>query len=353
MSTNFPASIDTLTNPTATDDTSTVDHAAQHANANDAIEALEAKVGVNSSAVTSSLDYKVSNAASVDPGHKHTTAGLSITGTPDGTKFLKDDGSWSTPPTTTVATTSVTGTVKVSTTPAGDATAVETGDPRVPTQNENDALVGTSGTAVSASNKLVDAADVSAAAAADKIVRATGTALPALSGENLTNLPVSKRISSSTSDVTISNTTTETALASFTLPANSLSTSNWVDIFIPITDWDNQNGVSVTFRLKYGSTTVASFAITSQTGSNYTGFIRAQLIAAGSTSAQKGFMQLTASRNDDTQGDGTLSTFIRTGNGSATENSTSALTLQLTAQETNASTSDAITVGAYTASLQK
>jgi hypothetical protein len=34
-------------------------HSAQHANSNDAIEALQAKVGVDSSAVTSSLDYKV------------------------------------------------------------------------------------------------------------------------------------------------------------------------------------------------------------------------------------------------------------------------------------------------------
>jgi len=40
----FPTSLDTLTNPTATDDTSTVSHSAQHTNANDAIEALEAKV---------------------------------------------------------------------------------------------------------------------------------------------------------------------------------------------------------------------------------------------------------------------------------------------------------------------
>lgn len=207
MTTVFPGSLDALTNPTASDDTSTVDHAAQHANANDAIEALEAKVGVNSSAVTSSLDYKVSNAASVDPGHKHTTAGLSITGTPDGTKFLKDDGSWATPPTTTVATTSVTGTVKVSTAPSGDATAVETGDPRVPTQNENDALVGTSGTAVSSSNKLVDAADVSDAAASGKIVRATGTALPALSAANLTNLPISGAHGSTTKDLSDASTT--------------------------------------------------------------------------------------------------------------------------------------------------
>lgn len=56
------------------------------------------------------------------------------------------------------------------------------------TENEQDALAGTSGIP-SASNKYVTENDVSNAAAADKIVRATGTALPALSGANLTNLP--------------------------------------------------------------------------------------------------------------------------------------------------------------------
>lgn len=47
--TNFPTSLDTLSNPSSTDTTAAVDHAAQHANANDAIEALEAKLGINSS----------------------------------------------------------------------------------------------------------------------------------------------------------------------------------------------------------------------------------------------------------------------------------------------------------------
>lgn len=59
MSTSFPTSIDSLSNPTATSSTVTVDHAAQHTNANDAIEALEAKVGADSSAVTTSHDYKI------------------------------------------------------------------------------------------------------------------------------------------------------------------------------------------------------------------------------------------------------------------------------------------------------
>lgn len=41
FSTSFPGGIDSLTNPVGTDDVSVVDHAAQHANANDAIVAIE------------------------------------------------------------------------------------------------------------------------------------------------------------------------------------------------------------------------------------------------------------------------------------------------------------------------
>jgi hypothetical protein len=56
------------------------------------------------------------------------------------------------------------------------------------TEDQQDALVGTSGTP-SNSNKYVTADDVSAAAASGKIVRATGTALPALDASNLTGNP--------------------------------------------------------------------------------------------------------------------------------------------------------------------
>ena len=63
MATSFPTSIDALTNPTSANklNDAGVIHADQHANANDAIKALEAKVGVDSSAVTTSLDYKIRN----------------------------------------------------------------------------------------------------------------------------------------------------------------------------------------------------------------------------------------------------------------------------------------------------
>lgn len=62
MPTNFPSSLDALSNPLATDKLNNPSHATQHANVNDAIEAIEAKVGVNSSAVTTSLDYKIAQA---------------------------------------------------------------------------------------------------------------------------------------------------------------------------------------------------------------------------------------------------------------------------------------------------
>lgn len=63
MSSNFPTSLDELSNPTATAKLNSPSHSEQHSNANDAIEALEAKVGANSSIVTTSHDFKLSSVA--------------------------------------------------------------------------------------------------------------------------------------------------------------------------------------------------------------------------------------------------------------------------------------------------
>jgi len=51
--TNYPTSLDSLINPSSGDTTAAVDHAAQHANVNDAVEALEAKLGIGSSVAAS------------------------------------------------------------------------------------------------------------------------------------------------------------------------------------------------------------------------------------------------------------------------------------------------------------
>ena len=57
MTTNFPTSQDTFSRPTAS--SALTGHAALHDDLADALEAVEAKVGSDSSAVTSSHDYKI------------------------------------------------------------------------------------------------------------------------------------------------------------------------------------------------------------------------------------------------------------------------------------------------------
>lgn len=66
MPINFPTSLDTFTNPNSTDNTATFGHAALHTDINDAVEALQAKVGVNGSAVNTSHDFKLSGVADGD-----------------------------------------------------------------------------------------------------------------------------------------------------------------------------------------------------------------------------------------------------------------------------------------------
>ena len=107
MTTSFPTGLDALTNPTGSSSLTSPDHAGQHADINDAVEALEAKVGVNSSAVTSSLDYKIANipATSITTGTLNnsrlpaaattitsvgTLTGLTVAGNTVGTKNFGD-----------------------------------------------------------------------------------------------------------------------------------------------------------------------------------------------------------------------------------------------------------------------
>lgn len=61
MATNFPTQIDELTNPNSTDSLSAPSHSEQHTNTNDAIEAMQAKIGIDGSTDPNSLDYKVSD----------------------------------------------------------------------------------------------------------------------------------------------------------------------------------------------------------------------------------------------------------------------------------------------------
>lgn len=185
------------------DDVTTIE-ASDVNNLQDEVTALKTKVGIDASAVTSTIDYKLKNTASIDPGHKHTVTSVTlavddlsdavITTPTDGQVLTYDSGSstWKNAGSSGQpdASSTVEGITKLSVDPVTSTAPIAVGDndPRIPTQDENDALAGTSGTAPSGTNKLVDAADVSSLGASGKIIRASGTALPALDAGNLTNV---------------------------------------------------------------------------------------------------------------------------------------------------------------------
>ena len=80
MATNYPGSLDSLTNPTSGDKLDNPSHSTQHANANDAIEAVETKLGIGVSSAGSATSGQVLMA-----GTGGTTTWSSITSLSAGT----------------------------------------------------------------------------------------------------------------------------------------------------------------------------------------------------------------------------------------------------------------------------
>lgn len=88
LSTSFPSGLDSFTNPVGTDYLDNPAHVAQHSDKNDAIESIEAKVGVDNSAVTTTIDYFLKHASGAYRTHTHDGT------SDDGTK-LDWDTCWS------------------------------------------------------------------------------------------------------------------------------------------------------------------------------------------------------------------------------------------------------------------
>lgn len=63
MPTNYPNNLDTFTNPSADDflNSVTVPHNVQHSNANDAIEAIEAELGIQPSGNQATVAARLDN----------------------------------------------------------------------------------------------------------------------------------------------------------------------------------------------------------------------------------------------------------------------------------------------------
>jgi hypothetical protein len=206
----------------------------------DEVSALETKVGVNNSSVTTSLDYLVKNTASVNPGHKHTLAGaltdVAVTSPTNGQALAYNTttSKWeNTSVAVNDASTTVKGVTKLSVAPvtASDPIAVGTNDTRLAdTSYANKGIVrlntdaNTSGLTVSSG-----VVSVNTGTGANQIVKLEGSGrLPAVDGSNLTN------ISSATfsSSGVISTPATSTTILTQSFPAVPVGKSAKVEILI-------------------------------------------------------------------------------------------------------------------------
>lgn len=341
MATNFPTSLDTLTNPTSADRVDTITHSAQHANINDAVEALQAKVGADSSIVTTSHDYKLSDVTStakaVSTAGNQTIAGdktfsgvISATSpaltTPEITTSINDANGNEI--ITTPATASAVNHVKIT-------NAVTTADPLIEADGSD--------TNVGLKLKGKGTGQVKLGDAELTVPDSDGSNGQVLSTDGSGNLIFTSTSSSKfevdTTEVNINNSSTETTLFSVSVPGGTLSTNNAIEGRIAISQLDKGSVRNLTLRLKYGSTTIATVAAGTG-GSNFVdmaGFIDFSLVADGSTSAQKAVISGNLANNGSAS-DGV--DWLFGDYGTATEDSTGALNLSVTAQFSGADVSD-------------
>lgn len=152
-----------------------------------------------------------------------------------------------------------------------------------------------------------------------------------------------EKLQLNTTNVDVVSSTTETALFSITVPANTLGTNNGIlfKIFIDVFSSSGSSSVC-TIRLKLGATTLAT--ITNQTGAAITsqsGKIEGALVAAGATSSQEGYIEQTTQINQ-TLANSTVTMCHEFGIGTSSEDSTASKTLTVTAQWNNNSATDRI-----------
>ena len=240
------------------------------------------------------------------------------------------------------ASTTVKGISKLSVAPASASNPIAVGDNdgRVPTQSENDALVGTSGTP-SSSNKYVTNEDVSNSGASGKIVRLNATAYPAGDGSSITkvtNLGITRLAGYSPASNTSENTVWST-----TITGGLLSSSGMIRARTPIQFSSNATSETWTIRLKFGGSTLQTLTVSSPAtggGSAVTvnGFIEAWIANNSSTISQNvGAYIIVAPQFSSDPANDVMPTASHASDTTSAIDTTSNQTLTMTVQRTNGS----------------
>lgn len=359
MATNFPSSLDnstTLPAEGATIPLST-NHVTAHQNIQDAIEAIEAKVGADSSAVTTSHDYKLSEVTGSDKAVGK-TATQTLENKTLGTGTAIDLGS------------DAEGDIYYRNS-SGDLTRLARGtdnyilkmNGNVPNWETETAVIDAS-TTVKGVVEAATSSEVTAGTATGgtgAVLAVTPDALaastPVFNGSGLTNLTAVKKVSAVYTDVAISSTTTETTLVSQNIVGGTLSTGNGVRVRLFFSALNITATQTCTIRFKYGATTMLTITPATDgtfgAATNYSGFIDYILLASGATGTQNvaGTMSLgTLTGGAFRIGNaGGTQTGFSSGNtysaqGTASEDSTADKTLAITAQFSNSGASDNLTM---------
>lgn len=184
---------------------------------------------------------------------------------------------------------------------------------------------------------------------------ATGATL-AVKPSQLSGLSRSRKIATSGASVNVADTSSaETNVFSESISAGLLGTSNAIRIKLYVSNYSTSNSShSLTIRLKYGATTVTSFALLDNgtVNSNLNGVIEGILFANASATAQRGnlnFYLTVDNFSADTAS--TDKNVIGLVTGTATENSAEALNLVVSAQWSGATSANDFFVTGYTVEL--
>ena len=293
MATNFPSTLDDATSiPVEASGTAlSVNHVTAHQNLQDAVEAIEAKIGVDSSVVTTSHDYKLSGITGSDKALKSGTSTQSVTGL-----------------------TLVTPKITLGSDAVGDihyTSNVDGTQTRIPVGSDN-YIVKLNGTTPNweAETATVDAsttvkgiveAATSAEVTAGTATGGTGAVLvvtpdalaastPVFNGSGLTNTIQGYIEASASNSSAVTSTIAETTVATIAVPGNILGTNKFIKVrAFFVSSW-TADGNNVTYRIKYGGTTLGSFVIdpTGTPTQTMSAIMEIQIQGAGTTSSQEG-----------------------------------------------------------------
>lgn len=288
MSTNFPTSLDTSTTIPAEGASTPLatNHVTAHQNIQDAIEAIEAKVGADSSVVTTSHDYKLSEVTSTDKAVGKTASqtltnktlgsgtAISLGSDAEGDTYYRNSSG--------VLVRLARGTDNYILKMNGN---VPNWEAESVTSN---ASTTTAGIVELATDSEVTSGTSTGGSGAPLVVTPDGLAssTPVFNGSGLTNIP---RWLTSGAPATTTTNTTATVLT-YSLTGGTLSTNKGVRIRVAVQVAVTASNGSAVYTVQYGGSTIGSFGYNGNSGTptvTAVSVIDITLLGSGATGTQR------------------------------------------------------------------